>query len=197
VVKVESEPIWAAANGSGASYVKVNQHVRIGGLRGQRTGRLVGGRYAGQGHMILAAVAAETSTETFTGLMDQVARGFEALGAAILVVGVIWSFVLAAVAWRRSGRSAKAYGVLRQAFGGTLLLGLEILVAADLVRTVAVAPTLDNVLVLGLIVMIRTFLSFSLETEIAGVAPWRRALISGAGSIRRASANALESETPP
>src|SRR5215204_1560519 len=69
----------------------------------------------------------------FTELMEYVARGFEALGAAILVVGVIWSFVLAAVAVRRSGWSAKAYLVLRQAFGGTLLLGLEVLVAADLV----------------------------------------------------------------
>ena len=130
--------------------------------------------------------------------MDHVAQGFEALGAAILIVGVIWSFVLAVVAARRSGWSAKApYLVLRQAFGGTLLLGVEVLVAADLVRTVAVAPTLDNVLVLGLIVVIRTFLSFSLETEIEGVAPWRRALLGGAGTIRRASANALESETPP
>jgi hypothetical protein len=64
------------------------------------------------------------------------------------------------------------------------------------VRTVAVAPTLDKVFVLGLIVVIRTFLSFSLETEIEGVAPWRRALVSGAGTIRRASASALESETP-
>ena len=140
--------------------------------------------------MILTAITAEASTETFTGLMDHVAQGFEALGAAILVAGVVWSFVLAAVAWRRFDRPAKAYLVLRQAFGGTLLLGLEILVAADLVRTVAVAPTLNNVLVLGLIVVIRTFLSFSLETEIEGVAPWRRALISGAGTIRRASASA-------
>jgi uncharacterized membrane protein len=147
--------------------------------------------------VILAAVAAEASGETFTGLMDHVAQGFEALGAAILVAGVILSFVLAAVALRRSDRPARAYLVLRQAFGGTLLLGLEILVAADLVRTVAVAPTLDNVLVLGLIVVIRTFLSFSLETEIEGVAPWRRAFISGAGTIRRASASALEPETPP
>jgi hypothetical protein len=66
------------------------------------------------------------------------------------------------------------------------------------VHTVAVAPTLDNVLVLGLIVVIRTFSSFSLETEIEGVAPWRRALTGGAGTtIRRASANALKSETPP
>ncbi len=147
--------------------------------------------------MILAAVAAEASAETFTELMDHVAQGFEALGAAILVVGVVWSFVLAVVAARRSGWSATAYLVLRQAFGGTLLLGLEVLVAADLVRTVAVAPTLDNVLVLGLIVVIRTVLSFSLETEIEGVAPWRRALIGGAGTLRRASANALQSKTPP
>jgi uncharacterized membrane protein len=147
--------------------------------------------------MILSAIAAEAPAKTFTGLMDHVAQSFEALGAAILVVGVIWSFVLAAVAWRRSRRPAKAYLVLRQAFGGTLLLGLEVLVAADLVRTVAVAPTLDNVLVLGLIVLIRTFLSFSLEIEIEGVVPWRRALMSGAGTLRRASANALKSETLP
>ena len=147
--------------------------------------------------MILAAVAAEGSGDTFTPLMDHVAQGFEALGAAILIVGVIWSFVLAAVAVRRSGWTAKVYLVLRQAFGGTLLLGLEVLVAADLLRTVAVAPTLDNVLVLGVIVLIRTFLSFSLETEIEGVAPWRRALVSGAETLRRASATALESETPP
>ena len=147
--------------------------------------------------MILAVVAAEASAETFTGLMDHVAQGFEALGVVILAVGVIWSFVLAVVAGRRSGWSAKAYLVLRQAFGGTLLLGLEVLVAADLVRTIAVSPTLDNVLVLGLIVVIRTVLSFSLETEIEGVAPWRRALISGAATIRRASASALDSETSP
>jgi uncharacterized membrane protein len=147
----------------------------------------------GVGRMI---VAAESSDEPFTSLMDHIAQGFEALGAAILVVGVIWSFVLAAVTVRRAGWSAQAYLVLRQAFGGTLLLGLEILVAADLVRTVAVAPTLDNVLVLGLIVVIRTFLSFSLETEIEGVAPWRRALVSGAGTIRRASTTALEPERP-
>jgi uncharacterized membrane protein len=147
--------------------------------------------------MILAAAAAEAPGETFSSVMDHVAQGFEALGALILIVGVIWSFVLAAATWRRSGLSAKAYLVLRQAFGGTVLLGLEVLVAADLIRTVAVAPNLDNVLVLGLIVVIRTFLSFSLETEIEGVLPWRRALTSGAGTIRRASASARESGPPP
>src|SRR5580704_13866717 len=122
--------------------------------------------------------------------MDHVAQGFEALGGAILVVGVIWPFVLAAVAIRRHGWSAHAYLVLRQAFGGALLLGLEVLVAADLIRTVAVAPTLTNVLVLGLIVLIRTFLSFSLETEIEGVPPWRRAMATGASTVKRASSSA-------
>jgi uncharacterized membrane protein len=147
--------------------------------------------------VILAAAAAGAPADTFTGLMNHVGQGFEALGAAILVVGFTWSFVLAAVAVRRSGWSARAYLVLRQAFGGTVLLGLEVLVAADLVHTVAVAATLDNVLVLGLIVVIRTFLSFSLETEIEGVVPWRRALMGGAGTLRRASASALKPETPP
>ncbi len=145
---------------------------------------------------MILATAAEAPAETFTELMDHVAQGFEGLGAAILVVGVVWSFVLAAATARRSGWTAKTYLVLRQAFGGTLLLGLEVLVAADLLRTVAVAPSLENVYVLGLIVVIRTFLSFSLETEIEGVAPWRRALLGGAGTIRRAAASALESETP-
>ncbi len=77
---------------------------------------------------------------------------------------------------------------MRESFGGVILLGLEILVAADLVRTVAVAPTLTNVVILGLIVLIRTLLSFSIEIEIEGVVPWRRrALASGAGLVGRAA----------
>lgn len=140
----------------------------------------------------MASSAAET-TSSFTTAMDDVALAFEALGAAVLVTGTIWSFVLAAIILRRSGsaKGSRAYTALRRSFGGALLLGLEILVAADLIRTVAVAPTLDNVFVLGLIVLIRTFLSFSLETEIDGVPPWRRAAATGAGTIKRASETAL------
>jgi uncharacterized membrane protein len=123
--------------------------------------------------------------------MDHVAQGFEALGALILIVGVLSSFVLAGLAWRSPGSSKQAFAVLRQAFGGTLLLALEILVAADLIRTVAVSPTLDNVLVLGLIVLIRTFLSFSLEVEIDGTLPWRRTVVSGAATIKQAAQAAL------
>jgi uncharacterized membrane protein len=137
-----------------------------------------------------------TGTATFTTVMDHVAQAFEALGALILIVGVLWSFILAVVAWRRSGSGIRGYNALRQAFGGALLLGLEILVAADLLRTVAVAPTLGNVLVLGLIVLIRTFLSFSLEIEIDGVAPWRRALLSGGATIKHATQTAFKPDRP-
>jgi uncharacterized membrane protein len=127
-------------------------------------------------------------TMTFTHAMEHVAQGFEVLGVLILAVGTLWSLVVACLTWRRTRQARQAYGLLRQAFGGTLLLGLEVLVAADLVRTVAVSPTLSNVLSLGLIVLIRTFLSFSLETEITGAPPWRRGLTSGASTIRQASA---------
>lgn len=146
--------------------------------------------------MMPLASATESGGTTFTAFMDHVAQGFEALGAVVLVVGVVWSIVLAAIAWRRSGRPQRAYAALRQSFGGALLLSLEVLVAADLIRTVAVAPTLTNVLVLGLIVLIRTFLSISLETEIEGTPPWRRALASGAGTVQRATKTALGPDKP-
>jgi uncharacterized membrane protein len=112
---------------------------------------------------------------TFTEVMEHVAQAFEALGALVLAFGTVSSFLMAGLTWRRCGHLRQAYGPLRQSLGGTLLLGLEILVAADLVRTIAVAPTVDNVLILGLIVLIRTFLSFSLDMEINGTLPWRRA----------------------
>jgi uncharacterized membrane protein len=143
----------------------------------------------------MLAASQATGTATFTTVMDHVAQAFEALGALILVIGVVWSLALAVVAWRRTRSGDRAYNVLRQAFGGTLLLGLEILVAADLLRTVAVAPTVDNVLVLGLIVLIRTFLSFSLEIEIDGVVPWKRALLSGAAVIKQATQTAVRPDT--
>jgi uncharacterized membrane protein len=141
---------------------------------------------------VTALAASEPTGTSFTTVMDHVAQAFEALGALILVIGVVWSVVLAVMAWRRSGSRKRAYTALRGSFGGTLLLGLEILVAADLIRTVAVAPTLDNVLVLGLIVLIRTFLSFSLEIEIDGVVPWRRAQVSGAATVKQTAATALK-----
>jgi uncharacterized membrane protein len=83
------------------------------------------------------------------------------------------------------------YKTFREVFGGAILMALEVLVAADLIRTVAITPTLESVGVLGLIVLIRTVLSFSLEIEIEGVPPWRRALVSGGTVAADATAKAL------
>jgi uncharacterized membrane protein len=123
---------------------------------------------------------------TLADAMKQVAQGFEVVAAALLALGLVWSIVLGARTWARAG-GRNGYQALRESFGGVLLLGLEILVAADLIRTVAVSPTLQSVGVLGLIVLIRTFLSFSLQTEIEGVPPWRQALTGGGTRIARAA----------
>lgn len=135
---------------------------------------------------------------TFAEAMEHVAQAFEAIGAVVLMAGLFLSVGLAVRSLRRFADWQEAYKVLRRSFGGVILLGLEILVAADLVRTVAVEPTVENVLILGAIVFIRTVLSFSLEIEIEGVAPWRRAAGSGAGHIARAvgaSAGVLDRRT--
>lgn len=124
---------------------------------------------------------------TYTDLMMTIAQAFEMVAAAILVVGLVASFAFAIVKYRATRDGKATYRVLRQTFGGVILLGLEVLVAGDLIRTVAIAPTLENVAVLGLIVLIRTFLSFSLEIEIDGVPPWRRAFVSGATVIKNAA----------
>jgi uncharacterized membrane protein len=133
---------------------------------------------------------------TFTESMDHAAQVFEVIGTLVLFVGLFVSAGLAIRTVHRTGDGRVAYQVLRQSFGGVILLGLEILVAADLVRTVAVDPTIENVAILAVIVLLRTILSFSLETEIEGVAPWRRAAMSGASHVLRAtetSGNAAES----
>ncbi|WP_344620367.1 DUF1622 domain-containing protein [Dactylosporangium salmoneum] len=125
--------------------------------------------------------------------MERVAQGFDALAAVVLVIGLLFSVVLAVRAARRDG-GRRGYLALRESFGGVLLLSLEVLVAADLIRTVAVSPSLESVAVLGIIVLIRTFLSFSLQVEIEGTVPWRRALTSGAVSIAQAARRPPDSD---
>ena len=75
---------------------------------------------------------------------------------------------------RRAQHTGNYYSSYRQDLGRAILLGFEFLIAGDIIRTVVVAPTIQNVLVLGLIVLIRTFLSLSLQLEIEGKLPWRR-----------------------
>jgi uncharacterized membrane protein len=135
--------------------------------------------------------------ETYTQVMLVVAQSFEVIAAAVLFAGLLWSLWMSLRDYRRRKDGGLAYRVMRQSFGGAILLGLEILVAGDLIRTVAVAPTLDNVLVLGIIVLIRTFLSFSLEIEMDGVPPWRKGLVSGATVMARAAATTKPTYADP
>jgi uncharacterized membrane protein len=111
---------------------------------------------------------------------EQIARVIEVLGIVTLVLGLAVALVRAARLLTGGRGGEEAYRVVRTVFGRSILLGLEFLVAADIIRTVAVEPSLENVGVLGLIVLIRTFLSFSLEVEIDGTWPWRRAIIGRA-----------------
>ncbi len=110
--------------------------------------------------------------------MDGIAEGIEVLGIATLVLGLALALVRGARRLPGGDGQEKAgeeaYREVRTVFGRSILLALELLVAADIIRTVAVDPSLRNVGVLGLIVLIRTFLSFSLEVEIDGTWPWRR-----------------------
>ncbi|MDA9802882.1 DUF1622 domain-containing protein [bacterium] len=126
----------------------------------------------------------------YTEFMLSIAQIFELLAAITILIGLVWSAALAWRAYKRTNTGSVAYKTMRQSFGGAILLGLEILVAGDLVRTVAVYPTIENVGVLAIIVLIRTVLSFSLEIEIEGVPPWRRAMVSGATVMKQAAKNA-------
>jgi uncharacterized membrane protein len=110
---------------------------------------------------------------SFHDTMERVVRGFEVAGVAILVVGSLVAFVSAALGLRRGGGRA-AYQRARQGVGRAILLGLEVLIIADIVLTITVDRTFDSALTLGLIVLVRTFLSFSLEIELEGTLPWRR-----------------------
>lgn len=112
---------------------------------------------------------------TFNETMDNVAKGFEAVGVAVLVVGFVLGFVRAGMAFVREQPRPAIYQGMRSFVGRTILLSLEILIAADLIRTVAVDPSIENVGVLALIVLIRTVLSFTLDVEIEGRLPWRSA----------------------
>jgi uncharacterized membrane protein len=113
--------------------------------------------------------------ETIDHVLEWIATGIEVTGVAIIVVGAVAATLvflyggLVTVGW------PAAFDRYRANLGRGILLGLELLVAADIIGTVAVTPSFENLAILGLIVLIRTFLSFSLEVEIEGRWPWRRA----------------------
>ncbi|MFM9378631.1 DUF1622 domain-containing protein [Gordonia sp. VNK21] len=117
-----------------------------------------------------------------------VALGFEVLGALCMVLGTLLALGLAVRALRRGHPGADVFQSLRRTLGGAIMLGLEVLIAADLVRTITSKPSLEDVAVLGIVVLIRTVLSLSISVEIEGVLPWRRALLTSGASVIAAEA---------
>jgi uncharacterized membrane protein len=110
---------------------------------------------------------------SFHDTTEQVVHGFEIVGVAILVVGSLVAFGAAAIELR-GGSAQAAYQRARQGVGRAILLGLEVLIIADIVLTITVDRTFDSAITLGIIVLVRTFLSFSLEIELEGTLPCRR-----------------------
>lgn len=111
------------------------------------------------------------SMTEFRQLMESLGIGIDAVGVLVVVIGALvatWRFLVA------SFQAQESYRRYRQDLGRAILLGLEFLVAGDIIRTVVVDPTMENVTVLGMIVLIRTFLSTSLQLEIDGRWPWQR-----------------------
>lgn len=124
---------------------------------------------------------------TFDELMELVVRGFETAGVVVLVLGSAAAAVNAVLSYRRIGWKT-TYEEARRNVGRAILLGLEFLIVADIVLTITIDPTLESALALGLIVVVRTFLSFSLEVELEGSLPWRRAPAAARTVSRRTGA---------
>lgn len=108
----------------------------------------------------------------FGEVISTVGEVVDLLGVVAIVLGVSYAVVDAAL--RGVRRIHPIYTRFRRVLGRAILLGLELLVAADIIKTVAVTPTLESVAVLAIIVLIRTFLSWSLELEISGRWPWQK-----------------------
>ena len=108
--------------------------------------------------------------------IEKIGMAIDAAGVVVIVTGAATAFVVCAV--RLSRREDDVYRRFRQQLGQAILLGLELLVAGDIVRTVATSPSLTSLAILAAIVLIRTFLSFSLEVETSGRWPWQKREVS-------------------
>ena len=111
--------------------------------------------------------------ETLTQALHWTTRGIEIAGILVIVIGTI-AATITFLRERTISRNDGAFHQFRSSLGRSILLGLEFLVAADIINTVAIEPTLESLAVLAGIVLIRTFLSFALEVEIEGRWPWQK-----------------------
>jgi uncharacterized membrane protein len=110
----------------------------------------------------------------FKDVVDFISKVIDAAGVAVIVAGLLLATCVFVLAQRdRAGRGT-AYRAYRQQVGKAILLGLEFLIAADIIRTVAVSPSFRGVGVLAVVVAVRTFLSFTLDLELEGRWPWQQ-----------------------
>ncbi len=119
----------------------------------------------------------------FEEVFTAVAVAFEAIGAGAMIIGFLIAIVLGFRSLQRGEGGRAAFTVLRTTLGAAILLGLEVLVAADLIRTITSKPSMEDALILGVIVLIRTILSISIQVEIEGMLPWRRAMLTSGGQM--------------
>jgi uncharacterized membrane protein len=120
-------------------------------------------------------------------IIEGIGSTIDAIGVAVIAGGALLAVALTLANGRRE--EGGAYDFFRRRLGRAILLGLEFLVAADIIRTVAVTPTGESVLVLGGIVVIRTFLSFSLQLEMTGAWPWQQRSTANADKSHSRSAD--------
>lgn len=111
---------------------------------------------------------------SFTETIELTGHVVDAVGIAIMVLGGLAALLPYLVHLATRTATVQSYRTVRRNLGRAILLGLEFLVAADIIRTVTISPTLDSVAALGLIVLIRIVLSTALEVEIEGEWPWRK-----------------------
>lgn len=111
---------------------------------------------------------------SYNDVVEKVVQVVEAAGIALLVIGALAAFAGYAKDLLVEDRRAKSYFRLRRSLARVILLGLELLLLADIIRTIVVEATVTSVVVLGVIVVIRIMLSFSLEVEIDGFWPWNK-----------------------
>jgi uncharacterized membrane protein len=111
----------------------------------------------------------------FERVMNDAVKAFEALGVLILIVGGLIALVGCVIELAHGEEASRVFDDVRARLGRSILLGLEILVVADIIRTIVVSPTLSSALTLGLIVVVRIALSFAIDVDVDGVAPWRKA----------------------
>ncbi len=110
--------------------------------------------------------------EDFRFYVDYISKIVEGIGVATIFIGAVYSLILFIISVLK--KKENSYVLLRQSLGKSIVLGLEILIAADIMATIVTEPTMRSVTILGLIVLIRTFLSLSLQLEVDRKFPWQK-----------------------